>query len=124
MKVFFNSPPHPSDEFRVRWEYDTVEAYRLKRSGKLAGWYGALALGRKTVVSYSESQALLATSEDRTVSVPLPPRSTLKTVTRVSDDGREDDCEHSLSDDGRVVFAVTDCGRGPLYYRLAYDLPE
>ena len=122
MNVFFNSPVEPADESRVRWSPDHFEAHRLKRTGRLAGWYGALALGPKTVVSYNERQALLASSENRVVTVPLPPGAELLKVTCLLHDGKQKQCDYNAAGGGNVRLYVSDCGQDVLNYCIRYNL--
>ena len=96
--------------------------YRLKRTGKLAGWYGALAPGEKTVVSYNENQALVASSENRYVYIPLPPESELTEVTCLYHDGREETCDYEPAGENRIKLYVEDSGKDVLNYKIMYKL--
>ena len=123
--IYLHARPMPSDESRMTWHAETaeIEAWRRRTEGPLAGWYATLALGRKGIVSYSETQALLGVAEARSVSVPLPPKAQLQTVTRVLHSGGEEDHDHALDETtNHVRLHVEDCGGDVLYYRLRYTL--
>ena len=121
--VYLNARPLPSDETRLTWTPDHYKAYRRRTTGNLAGWYASLALARKTIVSYSETQALICSSETSTVWVPLPPHAQLQSVTRVTHEGAEDEYEYVFDTAGnRVRLYVEDSGGDVFYYRLQYKL--
>jgi len=121
--VYLNSQVEPSDDCRVNWSYEQVEIERRKTAGPLAGWYGALALGPRCVVSYSPTEARVAASESRLDWVPLPPRARLRAVTRVLHQGGEEPCEYELDAEGnRVRLFIEDCGAEVWYYRIGYEL--
>ena len=121
--VYLNARPHPSDEMRLTWTPSSYEAWRRRTQGPLAGWYAALAIGRKGIVSYSETQALLGASETRTDWVPLPPSAKVESVTRVLHDGGEEAYEYLLDEAGnRLRLYIEDSAKGVLYYRIRYTL--
>jgi len=121
--VYLNARPDPSDEARLTWTGERYEAYRMRTAGPLAGWYGALALGRKTAVSYNETQALVCSAETLTAWVPLPPKAKLKNVTRLLHDGTEEEYEHIVDKAGKKVkLYIEDCGGEVFLYRLRYTL--
>ena len=123
--VHMNSPCEPADELRLSWGHDTLEVYRRKTAGPLAGWYGALALSRRCFVSYSENQALVGSSEDRLDQVPLPPEASLEGITQVLHDGGEEEIEYLYDKDRNTVeFFIEDCGKEVFYYRIRYSLSD
>ena len=122
-QIYVNARQDPSDTMRLTWQGGDLEAYRLRTTGKLAGFYAALAIGRKGIVSYNETQALVACAETRTDWVPLPPNATLEGVTRVCHDGTEAPYEHVFDEEqNRVQLYIEDCGGDVLYYRITYRL--
>ena len=122
-QIYLNARQAPSDEMRLTWANGRMEAYRCRTSGRLAGWYAAIALGAKGIVSYSETQALAAASETRTDSIPLPPDAELESVTRVLHDGNEEPCEYELDEQHRRLrLYIEDCGGAVLFYRVRYSL--
>ncbi len=121
--VFLNSPAEPADECRLTWDFENLEVYRLKTTGPLAGWFGAKALSPRCFVTYSETQALIGSSENRLDYVPLPPNAELKKVTRVLHNGREEEVEYVYDDkQHRVQLYIEDCGGDVFYYCIQYRL--
>ena len=121
--VYLHGRPEPSDEMRLTWTPDSYEAYRRRTTGPLAGWYAALALAPKAVVSYSETQALVGSAEDRLAWVPLPPGAKLGSVTRVLHDGAEEPYDYEYDEAAnKVQLYLEDCGRDVFLYRIAYRL--
>ena len=123
LHVALHSPPEPSDESRLIWDYDNLEVYRRKTTGPLAGWYAALALSPKCFVTYDQTQALIASTENRLDWVPLPPKARLGKVSRLLHDGSEHDYEYVLDEqDNRLQLYIEDCGKDVFYYRITYTL--
>jgi hypothetical protein len=121
--VYLNSPVDPADECRVTWDPQRLEIYRRKTTGPLAGWFGALALSPKCVVSYSATEARVAASETRLDWVPLPPGARLQAVTRVFHQGGEAPYEYESDAAGqRIRLYIEDCGAAVFYYRIGYEL--
>ncbi len=121
--VYLNARQEASDECRVTWDYEHLEIYRRKTVGPLAGWYGALALSPKCFVTYSETQALVGSSENRLDWVPLPPNAELEQVTRVLHEGCEEEVEYVFDNERRSVqLYIEDCGGAVFYYRIKYEL--
>lgn len=120
-----NAPLNATDEICVRkpsHKHETPTVWRKRTVGKLKGWYAALALGRRTFVTYSETEARIATTETRTVRVPLPPGAKVKVVDMIPHKGRKTKWAAKLDGD-QVVMKVNDCGGKALYYRITYRLP-
>ncbi|MFC1452068.1 hypothetical protein ACFLSJ_01835 [Verrucomicrobiota bacterium] len=119
--AYLHSPPEASDECRVNWAFERLEISRRKTSGPLAGWYGALALSPRCFVTYSETEARIASAENRLDRVPLPPGAKLEAVTRVLHDGGEEACEYTLDREKNAVeLFIQDCGGETFYYSIAY----
>jgi len=124
-QVYLNSRVEPTDACRVSWSYEHLEITRRKTNGPLAGWYGALALSPRCVVSYSATEARVAASETRLDWVPLPPHARLSGVSRVLHHGGEEPYEYVIDTDGRrVQLYIEDCGTDVLYYRISYVLAD
>ena len=68
-------------------DHGEVEQWRKRTTGKLAGFYAALAIGKRTLVSYSTTEARLATSITRTVEFPLPSAAQVQKVEMVPHEG-------------------------------------
>jgi len=123
-----NAPLHRTDEICVRRpvsKHATPKVWRKRTRGPLKGWYAALALGRRTFVTYSEGEARIATTEDRTVRVPMPPGAAVRGVAMVPHQGRvaKHPATISSTDDGeQVTLRVQDCGKKAKYYRIKYRL--
>ncbi len=122
-QVYLNSPQESSDECHVTWTYEHLNIFRRKTTGPLAGWYGALALSPRCLVTYSKTQALVGSTENRLDSVPLPPGAKLKQVTRVLHDGHEEKVDHVYDNERQSVqLYIEDCGEEVLHYRIKYIL--
>ena len=107
------APPDDKDE--------EPEIWRKRTSGPLAGFYAALALSRRTVVTYSESEARIGTTENRRIAFPLPPGAKVKAVERVSHSGKVAKWPAQVGEDC-VSTKVEDCAGAALYYRVRYQL--
>ena len=121
--IYLNARPEPSDESRLTWQAGTLRAYRKRTTGPLSGWYATLALGTRGLVSYSETQALVGSSENFTTLIPIPPHAQLDQVTRVGHDGNEVAYEYEWNEeDHNVTLYLEDSAKGVCYYRLRYTL--
>ena len=121
--IYLHARPDPSDEIRLTYAPGVYRAFRRRTEGALAGWYAALSIGKKGIVGYSESEALVGASENRTEWIALPPGASLKQVTRVLHDGGEEDYEYRFDgEQNRVRLYIEDSANGVLYYRLRYTL--
>ena len=123
-----NAPLNTTDEIRVRKPSsrdETPEIWRKRTSGRLNGWFAALVLGRRTFVTYSETEARIATTETRFVRVPLPPKAKVSVVEMVPHQGKKVKwpAETIMMENGDCVkMKVEDCGGRALYYRIKYHL--
>lgn len=122
--AYLNSPAEPADVLRLEETNGRYKMYRLKTSGALAGWYGALSLSPKCIVSYSECQAIVVSSESRLDWVSLPPNAELTTVKRVSADV-EEDYDYVYDDNQhRIQLYIEDSGKEGFSYRITYELAD
>jgi len=121
-----NAPINVTDECLVRPAANGQAAiWRKRTTGKLAGWYAALAFGKRCFATYSETQALIAASETRLIDLPLPPGAVVKSVQMIPHDGPAQNCqaEPCVTDDGPGLrIRIEDCGFVPMYYRVEYTL--
>ena len=99
--------------------------WRKRTQGKLAGFYAALAPTRRSLVTYSETEARVATSETRHVEFPLPPGARVLAVERVPHEGTIKNWPARLAEDDAgawVEMKIEDCAGKALYYRVRYRL--
>jgi len=124
VKVQENAPLCVTDRIHVdppEYEGEEPEIWRRRTSGPLTGFYAALALSKRTVVTYSETEARIGTTETRRISFPLPPGARVKAVEKVSHAGKITRCRSHV-EDGYVCMKVEDCAGNALYYRVRYQL--
>jgi len=100
-----------------------VFAGRKRTEGPLAGFYSALSLGSRTIVTYSEKKAVLMSTLDKTVHLPLPPDAVVEKVLAVSHDGGEEDHEYTELPEAIKVH-VPDAAGETKMIELRYHLPE
>ena len=77
------------------------------------------------MVTYSEREARIASSETRYVSVPVPPGARVQAVEIVPHEGKAGKWSAILKGTGdsrRLEMKVEDCGDRALYYRVRYRL--
>lgn len=120
-----NAPLNITDECRVEPVENGVRLWRKRTQGPLAGWYASMAFGKRCFATYSETEARIATSETRTIDLPLPPGAKLRSVEMVPHEGGPEkwDYEEVMTTEGPGVHIyVEDCGQNALYYRLKYAL--
>lgn len=121
-----NAPLRIGDLSRVNvLEGGEVEQWRKRTVGRLAGFYAALALGKRTLVTYSETEVRIATSITRTVEFPLPPGANLRKVEMVPHEGEPEEwaCEVVETSEGTGLrMHVEDSGLRALYYRVRHAL--
>ena len=99
-----------------------VQAGRKRTRGPLAGFYSALSLGSRMVVTYSEDKAVVVGTQSKTVTVPLPPGATLDEVVGVRHDGTTQQHVHNLDSDG-VRVHVPDAAGETRQIEISYTLP-
>lgn len=73
-----------------------VHGGRRHTAGRLAGFYSALSLGSRTVVTYSETRAVVVSTVAKTVIVPLPPNAAIEGVAAIAHSGQRSDHDYSL----------------------------
>ena len=89
MQCTMNAPFNRTDLCRCEWDEATKTAvqWRKRTHGKLDGFYAALAISKRCLVTYSETKAVIGSSESRTARVPLPPGAEVTKVEQVLHDG-------------------------------------
>ena len=124
LHAFLHSPVDPSDDLQVVWNQGELKKVsRTKTKGPLAGWYGAVALNSRSLVTYGEEYAMVVSSETRLDWVLLPPNAELVGVTRIFHDGSEDTYEYLYDEEQhRVQLYIEDSGTEVFYYRIGYRL--
>ncbi len=126
--TYLNAPLRAGDASRVTVLDDgEVEQWRKRTSGRLAGFYAALAIGKRTLVTYSETEARLATTITRTVEFPLPPTAHVQKVEMVPHEGEPVSWAYeNTTANGYpgLRMHVEDCGKTALYYRISYRLAQ
>jgi hypothetical protein len=111
-----------------RWlDYQEGEVFACRKytQGPLAGFYAARTFGRRCFATYSETQALVASTLEQVVDVPLPPGAEITGVEAVRHDGGTVVWPFQAVSDGRgerVRLEVQDSGGEVLYYRIRYHL--
>jgi len=128
VQTYLNAPVRKGDECRVNFRVpDKLEIWRKHSAGPLAGWYAALAPHKRTLITYSEREARVASSQERRVIVPLPPGSRLKAVEAVPHEGIPHPYEYeqtTVTGQPAITLWVPDSGESIMYIRIDYDLPQ
>lgn len=123
-QVAANAPLRIGDVSRVNILSDGgVEQWRKRASGPQAGFYAAIGIGKRTLVTFCETEARIATSINRTIEFPLPPGARIDSVEMVPHQGQTVPWQYEeiKMDDGPGVRThVEDCGKRALYYRIRY----
>jgi len=127
VQTYLHAPIRPEDQCRVNWKGfdEQPEIWRKHSAGPLAGWYAAIAPHKRCLITYGENEARLTSSQERLVTVPLPPGSTLKAVEAVPHEGDpyEYPYEKVSSPNGAAVrLWVLDSAEEVMYIRLVYSL--
>ena len=128
VKVQANAPLNRTDRIRVERPTragDEPTIWRKRTQGPLAGWYAALAVSKRAFVTYSATEARVATTETRRVRLPLPPGARVTAVELVPHKGqiRPVRAAFDRQPGGTWVdMKIADCGGTPLYYRIRYKL--
>lgn len=131
-RVYANAPMHADQPRQVDLDGDRLTAWRKHARGPLAGFYAALALGRRALVTYSEREARVMACDYVVVDVPLPPGAVVSAVEAVAGDGAvaaQPGCLIERDGERFVRLELSDSGAGqtggggPLYVRITYTLP-
>lgn len=124
VQTYLNAPCRRTDRCRVNYrEPDHLEIWRKRTAGPLAGWYAARALHKRAFVTYSETEARIGASQERHVTVPLPPGSRLVAVQAVPHEGEPVDHPYdTVEQDGApaVRLWAADGGGDVMYVSLRY----
>ena len=123
--VYENAPLRMEDKCRVNYKgLEQPELWRKHGTGPLKGWYAALALHKRCFVTYSESEARVGASQERHVTVPLPPGAHVLAVEAVPHEGQAYayDYENTCQDgEPALGLWVPDSGESIMYIRLRYN---
>jgi len=126
VQTYMNAPVLRSDICRVNYhEPDKLEIWRKRTTGPLSGWYAAIALSKRTFVTYSDTEARVASSRERRVAVPLPPKALLSAVIAVPHEGEPFDYpfEHiQLNGQQAIRLWIPDAGEKVMYISIKYSL--
>jgi len=124
IQAYMNAPQWISDDKRVELtdEDSFITAWRKRTEGPLAGFYAALALSPRCIVTYDETRALVAASESRTADIPLPPQAKLKKVERVTHEGETAPHDYDMIDPHTLRTHVEDACGNTLYLRIVYSI--
>lgn len=125
-KTYMNAPIHISDISSVDWSENDrdVSISRIRTDGPMAGWYAARSFGRKSFITYSETEALIASCINRLVSAEIPSGYSVDTVTVTGHDMSESEVAHTIRKTHMKTYVdlyVTDCGKEAMYYRIKYS---
>ncbi len=126
MHAYMNAHQWISDERRVELtpEGHFAAAWRQRAEGPLAGFYAALAISPRSLVTYSETQALIAASESRMADIPLPPGARLDAVERLTHDGRAEPHPYDPAGPHTIRLHIEDAAGGTFLLRIRYALPR
>jgi len=124
MQAYMNAPQSISDDKHVELtsEGAFVTAWRKYTEGPLTGFYAALAISPRGLVTFSPTQALISAAESRTADIPLPPNARLVSVDRVQHDGGVQEHAHELIDGPAVRLHVEDAAGPTMHVRIRYEL--
>ena len=128
LAAYANSPvTHDTVNVPVRVEQmglrHEVFAARRRTKGPLAGFYGAFSIGSRTVVTYSETKAVVSSTESRMATFPLPTGKRVKAVERATHGGKLFPHEYSVSncENGEeVTLHIEDCGGETKWVEVRY----
>ncbi|HEX7011006.1 MAG TPA: hypothetical protein VF184_13570 [Phycisphaeraceae bacterium] len=132
-RVYINAPMTADQPRRIDFDGQRLTAWRKHAHGPLAGFYAALALGRRAMATYSPTEARVMACDYLVADVPLPPQAILTAVEAVADDGSAQPQPFSMierSGQRLVRLELADSGSGqtgyggPLYIRIAYTLAD
>ena len=120
-----NAPLNITDKCHVEPNENDVCIWRKRTTGPLAGWYASRAFGKRCFVTYSETEARIASSQTRTIDMPLPPGADIQKVEIVPHEGKPrkwDFVKVQTSDGPGLRIYVEDSGVEAMYYRVKYSL--
>lgn len=130
-QVYQNAPMTPGQVTHVDFSGGQLDAWRQYTAGPLSGFYAALAIQCRALVTYSESEARVMAMDYLVADIPLPPGATVRGVDCVLEDGSRESMPSAVVElnGGRFVrIELTDCGAGQrgregyLYLSVLYDL--
>lgn len=124
-RAYLNAPFNVTDICHVDWDGVATQQWRKRTTGPLAGFYAALALSPRCLVTYSEAEAVVAASESRIAHIPLPPAAKVTAVERQTHEGDQQPWQYKLSgnrDRQEVEIFIEDCGAESLNYRIYYQI--
>ena len=125
-----NAPLNATDLVRVERPTapgETPTIWRKRTQGPLAGWFASFAISKNCFVSYSETEARVASTETRYVQFPLPPGAKVGTIEKVPQKGKPQAMSADLTEragETWVDMKVEDAGNGVLYYRVKYKVSK
>jgi hypothetical protein len=118
-EAYDNCPITPDMEVVVRPEED--EIYRLHSDGALKGFYSALCIGKKCLVTYSDEQICIAASKECVMEIPLPPDWDRIVISKHYHDGRIRGTKYLAKLNGSVVLVVSDSSREVKYLKITRE---
>ncbi len=125
--TYVNAPLKPEDECRLNWKGpdEEPEIWRKHGSGPLKGFFAAIAPSKRCLVTYSESEARIGASQERRITIHLPPGATLKSVEAVPHEGEPTAFPYeSVKLDGApaITLWAPDSAGETMYVRVSYSL--
>lgn len=116
--VYNNSPV--TNDMDIHIDPDNNVFYRKYTKGSLKGFYSALSIMNRCLVTYSESCAMLASICDMPVEIPLPQGQLIKKVVKLSK-GIEQFVEYVYYNETHtILLKVEDSGKGIDCYKVYY----
>jgi hypothetical protein len=125
VQAYLNAPVRRSDEVRVNYREPDLEVWRKHSTGPLVGWYAALALHRRAFVTYSGGEARVTASQERRVTVPLPPKAKVDRIEAIPHVGPPVAYSaEQIQPEGQPALRlwVPDAGEEIRYVRIKYEL--
>lgn len=120
--VYLNSPTHPSMKIHVEPERSIF--YRTYTSGELEGFYSALVLKRRCLITYNKNRILVTSTKDLVVEIPLPPGTDNIKLRKVFHKGKIEEVETTVRKKGKSNFLalnVEDAGKEIKYYEILLE---
>ena len=127
MLAYMNAPVNRTDRCSCEWDPATTSAvqWRKRTHGPLAGFYAGLAISKRCLVTYSESKAVIGSSESRTAAIPLPPKSKVTKAEQLLHDGSTRPLESAPADtpDGPgIELHIEDAAGDVMHTVIHYEL--